>query len=68
MFSSLSECSWLADQAAPGPAHLGTDSDTRPFLDGDDFRAGGDSKHLLKKESMCAIENCYIIIQRDEKT
>ena len=39
MFSSLSEASWLADQAAPGPQYLGTASATRPFLDGDDFSA-----------------------------
>ena len=45
MFSSLSEASWLADQAAPGPGYLGTVSDTRPFLDGEDFRAVGAHTH-----------------------
>lgn len=60
MFSSLSEGSWLADQAAPGPPHLGTVNDTRPFLDGDDFRAAKGSIHTneMEKKSYVGEKTC----------
>lgn len=42
MFSSLSEGSWLADHAAPGPGYLGNVvvvKETRPLLEGEHLRA-----------------------------
>lgn len=57
MFSSLSEASWLADHAEPGPAHLGTDNDTRPFLDGEDFRAEAKGRQKSNRETFNDL--CY---------